>query len=244
MTEISTMPERSAFRKRLPIILIAAVAMIGAFTLKDYISFEALRDNREALLGFRDANYLVAVLAFIAIYVVIVAFSLPGAAIATLTGGFMFGVFPGALFNVIGATTGATAIFMAARMGFGDRLAARMENSEGVVKSIKDGIDENQWSVLFLIRLVPAIPFFVANLVPALVDVPLRRFVISTFFGIIPGSIVYTSVGAGLGEVFARGETPNLGIIFEPQILLPILGLCALAALPMVLKFFRGKDGI
>ena len=129
-------------------------------------------------------------------------------------------------------------------MGFGDKLGAKMENSQGMVKRIKDGIDENQWSVLFLIRLVPAVPFFVANLVPAMVEVPLRRFVISTFLGIIPGSVVYTSVGAGLGEVFARGETPNLGIIFEPHILLPILGLCALAVLPIILKAVRGKEGI
>jgi uncharacterized membrane protein YdjX (TVP38/TMEM64 family) len=77
-------------------------------------------------------------------------------------------------------------------------------------------------------------------LLPAFLEVPLRRFVISTFFGIIPGAVVYTSVGAGLGEVFARGETPNLGIIFEPHILWPILGLAALAALPIALKKLRG----
>jgi uncharacterized membrane protein YdjX (TVP38/TMEM64 family) len=235
---------KSALQKKMPILIIVAVALIGAFTLRDYLSFDALRDNREALIAFRDANYLVAVLGFIAIYVVIVAFSLPGAAIATLTGGFLFATFPGFLYNITAATIGATAIFSAARMGFGDKLAAKMENGEGMVKKIKDGIDENQWSVLFLIRLVPAVPFFVANLVPALVDVPLRRFVISTFFGIIPGSVVYTSVGAGLGEVFARGDTPNLGIIFEPHILLPILGLCALALLPIVIKAVRGKEGL
>ena len=133
-------------------------------------------------------------------------------------------------------------IFLAAKFGLGDRLAARMEASEGTVRKLKDGIDENQWSVLFLMRLVPAVPFFVANLVPALVGVPLSRFAITTFLGIIPGGVVYTSVGAGLGEVFERGETPDLGIIFEPHILLPILGLCALAALPIVIKAFRKKD--
>ncbi len=237
-------PGKSALQKRLPIIIVAVAALLGAVFLRDYLSFSALQENREALIAFRDANYLVAVLAFMALYVVIVAFSLPGAAIATLAGGFLFATFPGALYNVVAATIGALAIFTAARVGFGDKLAAKMETGSGIVKKIKDGIDENQWSVLFLIRLVPAVPFFVANLVPALVDVPYRRFIISTFLGIIPGSVVYTSVGAGLGEVFERGETPNLGIIFEPHILLPILGLCALAALPMVLKAVRGKDGL
>lgn len=240
MSDMSEAP-KSGLAKRLPLIAILVIAAIGAFTLRDYLTFETLRDNREALLAFRDANYLLTVAAFMLAYVVIVAFSLPGATVATLTGGFLFATFPGALFNVTAATIGAILIFLAARWGLGERLAAKMEGSEGAVKKIKDGIDENQWSMLFLIRLVPAVPFFVANLVPALVGVPLNRFAISTFLGIIPGGVVYTSVGAGLGDVFARGETPNLGIIFEPQILLPILGLCALAALPIALKAIRGQ---
>jgi len=244
MTQTQEAPqvaEKSGLKRNLPLIAIAVAAVLGAIFLKDYLSFDALRENREALLAFRDSNYLLTVAVFMAIYVVIVAFSLPGAAIATLTGGFLFATFPGALFNMVAATVGATAIFLAARYGLGDKLAAKMEGSDGTIKRIKDGIDENQWSMLFLIRLVPAVPFFIANLIPAFVGVPLKRFVISTFFGIMPGSVVYTSVGAGLGDVFERGESPNLGIIFEPQILFPILGLCALAALPIVIKAVRGK---
>ena len=184
------------------------------------------------------------VLVFMLVCVLIVAFSLPGATLATLTGGFLFGTWAGAVLNVTAATIGAVTIFLAARMGLGDRMAARMEAGKGTIRRIKEGIDENQWSMLFLIRLVPAVPFFVANIVPALVGVPLYRFFVSTFFGIIPGGVVYTSVGAGLGDVFARGETPDLGIVLEPNILGPILGLCALAALPIVLKAVRGRKGI
>jgi len=231
--------QNNQIMRYVPLIAIFMVALVGAFTLRDYLSFEALRDNREALIAYRDSNYLLTVLLFLAAYITIVTFSLPGAAIASITGGFLFATFAGSLFNIIAATTGATFIFLAARWGLGERLAAKMEAGAGAVKKIKDGIDENQWSMLFLIRLVPAVPFFVANLVPAMVGVPLHRFVISTFIGIIPGAVVYTSVGVGLGDVFARGQTPNFGIIFEPQILLPILGLCALAALPMLLKLIR-----
>ncbi len=243
MSDMTDTPQ-GGIARRLPLIIILIVAAVGAFTLRDYLGFEALRDNREALIAFRDANYLMTVAGFIAAYVVIVAFSLPGATIATLTGGFLFATFPGAFYNIAGATIGAAAIFLAARWGLGDRLAAKMDASEGMVHRIKEGIDRNQWEMLFLIRLVPAVPFFVANLVPAFVGVPLWRFVVTTFLGIIPGAVVYTSVGAGLGEVFARGETPDLGIIFEPRILLPILGLCALAALPILLKAVRGKKGL
>lgn len=239
-----TSPITNPLLRRLPIVAIAAVAVLGGIFLSDYLTFEALAERREDLLAFRDANYALTVVLFIFAYVVIVAFSLPGATIATLTGGFLFATFPGALFNVTGATIGAVSIFLAARWGFGERLGARLEGAGGLVKKIKDGIDENQWSMLFLIRLVPGIPFVLANLVPSFLEVPLRRFAVSTFLGIIPGAVVYTSVGAGLGDVFARGETPNLGIIFEPQIILPLLGLALLAFVPIVLKSVRGKKGL
>jgi uncharacterized membrane protein YdjX (TVP38/TMEM64 family) len=228
----------------LPLLLIAAGAFAGWYFLSDYLNFETLRDNREALLAFRDANYAAMVAAYVGIYVLIVAFSLPGATIATLAGGFLFGLFPGALYVVGSATLGAIVIFLAAKWGLGVSLSARMDASSGMVKRIKQGIAENELSMLFLIRLVPVVPFFVANLLPALVGVGLGRYAFTTFFGIMPGTVVYTWVGAGLGEVFAMGETPNLSIIFDPVILGPLLGLCGLALLPIVIKAVRGNRGL
>jgi uncharacterized membrane protein YdjX (TVP38/TMEM64 family) len=233
--------EKPSWFRYLPFVVILAVAVIGYFALRDFLTFETLRDNREALIAFRDQNYALTILVFLGIYIMIVGFSLPGASVATITGGFLFGTVFGVLANVTGATLGAVVIFLAARMGLGETLKARMDASEGLVRKVKAGIDENQWSMLFFIRLVPVVPFFVANLIPAFLGVPLYRFVISTFLGIIPGSLVFTSIGAGLGSVFARGETPDFGIIFEPHILLPILGLCALSVLPVVLKAVTGK---
>jgi len=232
---------KPSWLRYLPFVVILAGAVIGYFALRDYLTFETLRDNREALLAFRDQHYALTTLVFLGIYIMIVGFSLPGASVATITGGFLFGTVFGVLANVTGATLGAVVIFLAARMGLGETLKARMDASEGLVRKVKAGIDENQWSMLFFIRLVPVVPFFVANLIPAFLGVPLYRFVISTFLGIIPGSLVFTSIGAGLGSVFARGETPDFGIIFEPHILLPILGLCALSVLPVVLKAVTGK---
>lgn len=244
MTDTVTQTQTSPSGRLLPLILLALGAGLGWWLLGDRLTFQTLAENREALIAFRDAHYLVAALGFVALYALIVAFSLPGATIATLTGGFLFATFPGALFNITAATLGATAIFLAARSGIGTHMAARLEGSEGMVKRVKDGIDDNQWSMLFLMRLLPVVPFFLANLIPAFLDVPLRRYVISTFFGIMPGALVYTSVGAGLSEVFARGESPDLGLIFEPQILLPLLGLSALALLPVAIKAFRGRPGL
>ncbi|NJM82380.1 MAG: TVP38/TMEM64 family protein [Tabrizicola sp.] len=238
MSDLTPAPKTGIARK-LPFLVIIAAAAVGAFTLREHLSFEALAANREALLAFRDAHYLWATLGFIAAYVTIVALSLPGGLMATLTGGFLFGIFPGVLFNVVGATIGAVVVFLAARAGFGESVAARLSKGDGPVARLKAGLQENEWSVLLLMRLVPAVPFFVANLVPAFVGTSLWRFVVTTFLGIIPGGAVYTSVGAGLGEVFARGETPDLGIIFTAPVLLPILGLAALAALPIIVKAVR-----
>lgn len=239
MPDTALPPARNGLAAKLPFLAILAVAAIGAFLLRDQLTFDALAANRESLLAFRDANYALAVLVFIGAYVAIVAFSLPGATIATLTGGFLFGTFPGVLFNVTAATLGAIAIFTAARTGFGARFSARLEGQGGAVARLQQGLRENEWSVLLMMRLVPAVPFFLANLIPAFLGVSTFRFALTTFFGIMPGGLVYTSVGAGLGQVFAAGGTPDLGVIFQPHILLPILGLAALSALPIVLKRLR-----
>ncbi len=225
--------------RKLPILISLAGAAIGAFTLRDHLSFAALAENREALLAFRDAHYVGAVLAFMAAYVVIVAFSLPGATIATLTGGFLFGLFPGVLFNVAAASLGAVAVFLAARAGFGASVADSIAARGGAVARLQAGLRKNEWSVLLMMRLVPAVPFFLANLIPAFVGTKLMPFAVTTVVGIIPGGLVFTSVGAGLGEVFAREETPDLSIIFAPHIIGPILGLAALSALPIVIKYLR-----
>ena len=234
----------SAWRQRLPVVIIALVAVIGAVTLRDFLTFETLRDNRMAMLAFRDDNFLLTAVGFVLIYIAIVAFSLPGATAATLTGGFLFGVFPGALFNVMAATIGAVAIFSAVRAGFGRALAAKIDASDGRVKRLTESIRANEAPVLFSLRLMPVLPFFVMNVIPALIGVRLSVFAATTFFGIMPGGIVYTWVGSGLGEVFARDETPDLGIIFEPQIIGPLFGLAALSLMPMIFRKFSRKERI
>ncbi|SCM68934.1 TVP38/TMEM64 family protein [Donghicola eburneus] len=244
MTSTKSKPVLGAVQKQVPLILLVAGGIIGAIFLKDILDFQTLAENRERLISLRDAHYGWVAAAFVLAYAVLVAFSLPGATVATLTGGFLFSTFPGVLFNVSGATIGAVLLFLAARWGLGDRLAEKMQTSEGRIRKIKEGIDANQWEMLFLIRLIPVVPFFVANLVPALVGVAFLPFLVTTFLGIMPGALVYTSVGSGLGAIFERGETPDLGIIFSPSVLLPLLGLAALAALPAVVRAFRKTPGV
>lgn len=223
-TRMTTAPP-SPRSRTLPLLALVAMAITLAVMFRDQLSFDALAENRESLLAYRNAHYGQTVVAFIALYAVIVAFSLPGATVATLAGGFLFATFPGVLFNIAGATIGAALLFIAARWGLGSWLSERLDSGSERVRRVKAGLDDNQWSMLFFIRLAPVVPFFVANLLPALLGVPFNRFVISTAIGIIPGTLIYTSVGAGLGVVFEGGGSPDLGIIFEPNILLPLIGL-------------------
>lgn len=227
----------------IPVLVLLAVALLGAVFLRDQLSFDALARHREALLAFRDAHYLVAVLVFVAAYVGIVAFSLPGATVATLTGGFLFGLFPGVLFNLAGATVGAVLLFLAARAGFGAKLAAKIEAQGGRVARLRAALAANEWEVLFLMRVTPIVPFFMANLIPALLNISLFKFAVTTAVGIVPGALVLTSVGSGLGEVFARGGSPDFGVFLEPYVLWPIVGLVALGVMPMAVRGLRARAG-
>ena len=237
------MAPKSGFPKRvLPLLLLLAGAVFAWWQFGGYLSFQTLADNRESLIGWRDQNYLVAALVYIGLYILVVGFSIPGGVFITLAGGFLFGLVAGTALTVLGATLGASAIYFAVRLGFGDAFHARLSGNDGMIARFEKGLRQNEISFLFIMRLVPIVPFFVANLAPALLGVGYRNYFITTFLGIIPGTAVYTSVGVGLGEVFARGETPNLGIIFDGPVLAPLLALAALAALPAILRGFRSKE--
>lgn len=230
--------------RHIPLAVILIAAIVGYFALGDVLSFDTLRDHRGALMQFRDENFAGVAVGFVAVYFLIVALSLPGAAVASVTGGFLFGLALGTTLNVMAASLGAFAIFLAARWGLGRALAQRVDASEGTLKKIRQGLREHEVSVLFLMRLVPVVPFFVANLVPALVGVRFFNFAYTTVLGIIPGGLVYTWIGVGLGEVFDRGEDPDLSLLWEPYVIGPILALCVLAALPIAYKTWRGRKGL
>lgn len=230
---------KHTLKKRLPLVLIALCAIIGLVLFGDQLTLENLRNNREYLQNWRTDNPVFSALAYIILYALAVAISLPGGLVMTLTGGFLFGTVLGASYTVVGATLGAVCIFLAARTGLGDVLRAKTGQW---LEKFQQGIRENEVSFLLLIRLVPIVPFFIANVAPAFLGVRTRTYIWTTALGIIPGTVVFSSIGAGLGEVFDRGEMPKLDILFEPPVLLPILGLCLLAALPMILKAIRGKS--
>lgn len=222
-------------RRFLPIVAVLAAAAAIWGLAGDTLSFAGLERNHAALIAWRDANLPAAVAGFFVVYVVVVATSVPGAVWLSLVGGLLFGIVGGTAIVVAAATLGATLVFLAARSALGDALRAR---AGGWAERLERGFRQGESSFLLILRLVPVVPFFVVNLVAAVLGARLATFVWTTFLGIIPGTIVFISVGAGLGEQIGRGERPDPGVIFEPHILLPLLGLAALAALPLLLRRF------
>ena len=229
----------SPIRRFAPLAVLAlAIVLAFAFDLDRFVSFEALSEHREHLVGFVDRHAVLAPVLYVALYALVVALSIPGGVILTITGGFLFGPWLGTGLVVIGATAGATLVFLIARTALGDLLKARAGPR---IKRMEAGFREDAFNYLLVLRLIPIFPFWLVNIVPAFLGVSARVYVLATFLGIIPGSFVFASVGNGLGAVLEAGGRPDLGILFEPEVLLPIAGLALLAILPVLYRKLKGR---
>jgi len=231
--------DTSTLRRLLPVaILLVGLAAFLLLGLERYFSYDMLARHKATLTAWVADHRPLAALAFVLAYAAMVAFSLPVAVVATPVGGFLFGTWTGACLSVIGATLGSIAVFLAARYAFRDLFRAR---AGATLARFEEGFRHNDFNYLLFLRLVPVFPFWLVNIVPALLGMRLQRYALATMLGIVPASIIYSSVGAGLGTVLKRGEQPDLGIIFEWRILLPLLGLAVLALLPVAWARLRRR---
>ena len=248
---------RAVWRRLLPLaVLIALVALAFWSGLDEYFSLRQVAENRAALTGFVRDNFLLAALAYTAIYIVVTALSLPAGALLTITGGFLFGPVIGGAATVVGATIGATIIYLIARTSLGEPLAAR---AGPWLSKLRKGFQEDAMSYLLFLRLVPAFPFAVVNLVPAVLGVPLRTYVVATFFGIIPGTFAFAWLGAGLDSIIevqqeayrecvaAQGAGAACRFELEPgalltnEIVIAFAALGVVALIPPLLRRWRNR---
>ncbi len=228
----------SAFGRRfmrwLPLAVLAALLIVVvAMGWYRYLSFSSLSTYHKFLEDWTHAHYALSTCIFILSYIVSVAISLPGATFLTLLGGYLFGIVAGTVYVVFGATVGAVLLFLAVKTALGNWLQRK---AHGWVSRMEIGFQKNAFNYLLFLRLVPIFPFWVINIVPALLNVRMRIFFVATLIGIIPGSLVYVAVGNGLGRILEQGGTPDLSIIFQPSILIPIVCLALLSLLPVVYK--------
>lgn len=256
MTERKT---SNGIKRWLPLAVLAALmAMVFAFGWHKYLSFRTIGLNYDALQAFIGQNFVAALALYMAIYVAVVALSLPGGLFMTLAGGLLFGWQIGAPATIIAATLGATLVFLIAKTSFGETLAAK---AGPWLSSLRDGFKDNALSYLLFLRLVPAFPFVVVNLAPALLGVPLRTYVIGTFLGIIPGTTAFSVAGAGLGSVVEAQnkiyqaclatnpgdpETQCLykidtSVLVTKELLAAFALLGVVALIPIALKKLRGR---
>lgn len=232
-------PRGSAVGRLWPVAaLLVAIAALFLFGPDNQTVFETLREHRQAMLGFVADNAVVAGATFFAIYVVAIALSVPGGAMMTIVGGFLFGPVVTASYVVFAATLGATILFIVARSAVGNRLR---ERAGPWLKKMEAGFQDNALSYLLVLRLVPLFPFFVVNLVPAFLGVSLRTYVVGTFFGIIPGTFVFALAGGGLGSVLDQGGDFDLSAVLTPQMIAALIGLALLALIPVVYKKMRSR---
>ena len=230
----STSSSQPSSSGRMVLLLLIAVG-IGAFFYYDlgrFLSLDALKANRDHLLSFTEANSGFAAVLFVATYVVVTGLSLPGAVILTLAGGFLFGSLFGTLLVNIGATTGATLAFLAARYLLRDWVEQKFGSKLG---SIQEGFASNAFSYLMTLRLIPLFPFFLVNMVSGLTRVSVGTYVAATALGIIPGSFVYAYAGRQLGTINSLKE------IASSNVLLAFTLLGILAMVPVLYKKFAAK---
>ncbi|NEX95094.1 VTT domain-containing protein [Caulobacter sp. 17J65-9] len=234
---------KTVVRRTAPLLLILALIAAVYFSgLYRYVSLDVLRERHQQLRDFVDAHFWTALALYVAAYALATTAAIPGALFLTLTGGFLFGTWIGGSVTAVAATAGAIFVYYAVRSVLGGWLRERAAHSGGTMARLRAGFDRNAFSYILTLRLIPVVPFVLINIAAGLAAVPIRAYAAATVIGILPATFIYSAVGASLGEVFDRGETPNLKLIFEPFVLFPLLGLAFLSlALPPIVRAIAGR---
>jgi uncharacterized membrane protein YdjX (TVP38/TMEM64 family) len=229
---------KSAFWRFLPIGVMLAGLIFGyAMGWQHYLTLGYLGKSQDVLLAFVAAHPVLSAAGFVIFYALVVAFSFPAAFVLTIFGGFLFGWALGALLSIVGATSGATALFLAARTAFGDRLRKRLG---GMTARLAEGFEEDAFVFLLVLRLAPFIPFVVVNVAPAFFNVRLRTFVTATAIGIVPGAFAYAWLGQGVGSVLdaaqAAGRNATAKDLVTPEITFAFAALALVALIAAVVR--------
>lgn len=222
-----------------PLALIAiGVGLVFAMGWHRYLSLDALRENRTALLAFVTDQPATAGLAYIGIYIVAAMLAIPGVLWLTIAGGFLFGTWLGGAAALLGALIGATLLFLAARGALAPLVSRQ---AKGWLPKLRDGFQDNAFNYLLTLRLIPLAPFVAVNLAAAAFGVKLRDFVVASGLGMAAGAFIYASIGAGLGAVLDSGGSPDVSLFANPAVYGPILALAALSLTPILWKAMRKK---
>lgn len=205
------------------------------FDLHHYLTFNTIRTYHAQAQEWTVLHYLPAVSLYVLTLTVLIACGIPCATILTLLGGFLFGTIA-ILYAILGITFGGILLFFAIRTAFGARIA---EKSTGWVKKLEHGFQQNAFSYLLMLRLVPILPCWIINVSAGALNVRVNTFVGATVIGIFPATIIYVMVGRGLDKFFSAEQSPNLSMVLTPSIFFPLLGLAILSLFPVFYKVLK-----
>lgn len=240
-------------RRLVPLAILVVVALVawrvGAL---HHFTLEGFLERREALAQAVADDYWTALASFVGLYVLVVALSVPGALILTLSAGLLFGPVVGGVAAVLGATAGSTLLFLIARTAVGDLIRHRIG---GRLAPFAEGFRRDAFNYLLFLRLAPVAPFWLVNLVPAFLGVPLATFVAATAIGIVPATLAFATVGSGLDSVLeaqaaakadclAAGTCKldlDISALVTPKLLAALVALAVIALVPVAVRRWRGQ---
>ena len=227
----------SVMRRYAPLLVLAAI-FVAAFVFLPGIGWNSLARHQQELLAWVVAHPLLAAAAYVLVYTLTAALSLPHGALLTVAGGLLFGAVEGCALTIVGATAGASILMMIVRNAFAGTAARHRDR---IPEAMRQRLTRDGFSYLLALRLAPIFPFWLVNLAAAMAGLRLRVFIPATLLGILPVSFILSSIGAGVSSVLARGGTPDLSVLFAPRMLLPLLGLSVLSLLPTLLRRRSGS---
>lgn len=235
-------PVREWALRLLPLCVVAGlVALVFALGWNRYLSMEMIREHGLSLQAYARDHWWTALVAFILVYALATASTIPGPVFLTLLGGMMFGPWVGALAQATGATLGSVAIYLVYRTALGDWLRRRFAAKAGVMDRLTRSLDRNAFPTLLTLRLIPSVPFVVINACAGMMAVPLRPYMAATFLGLLPSTTLYTWIGHGLGDMLRAGQRPELSDLIG-AFFWPLMGVGFLSLLlPLGLRLWRRR---
>jgi uncharacterized membrane protein YdjX (TVP38/TMEM64 family) len=230
-------------RPHKPILLLLVLALIALLVWRSgvlsHLSWASVAQNQIMLRGLVQAHPILAPLIYAAGYAALVALSIPESALVTVLGGVLFGTALGGALAVVGSTVGAVILFLVARSALATAMARR---AGALMERVEAHLHRDGFLYLLAIRLVPALPFWLVNLAAALCGMPLLPYAAATLIGIIPATFILASIGAGVRDVLASGQPPDIMVLFTPRVLVPLIGLAVLALVPVIWRRCQRSD--
>jgi uncharacterized membrane protein YdjX (TVP38/TMEM64 family) len=221
--------------RRLVLLALLVIGLPAAFAIgiDPDRGLDALRQHYPQLLRFAAGEPLLAPLVFMVIYGLAVAASLPGVAVLTMIGGFLFGWLHGTLYVLLAATVAATTVFLFARGPLFKTMRTRASPS---LRRFAAGFRRNAVSYVFVLHLVPILPYGMIIALPAACGVRLPAFVFSAFLGLVPGTVLLAYLGAHIGGALLGSPSFDIASLLTPNVLLAAAGLAALSLLPVIIR--------